>query len=121
VHDREGRLLLIRRGREPNRGRWSLPGGRVEPGETDEQALVRELAEETALVVNAGPLCGQVRIGRYDIYDYWCTIRTGYVQSGDDAIAVAWVNYANFVTLAAQHELTPSLAETLRRWHALPR
>ena len=51
---RDGALLLIRRGHAPSRGRWSLPGGRVEPGETAEQALVREVAEETGLVVEVG-------------------------------------------------------------------
>src|SRR5690606_17890353 len=60
VFDEAGRLLLIRRGRPPGEGLWSLPGGRVEPGETDAEALRRELLEETGLRVRVGRLAGGV-------------------------------------------------------------
>ncbi len=53
ITDPAGRLLLIKRGHEPEAGRWSVPGGRIEPGESDEQALVREVREETGLTVTA--------------------------------------------------------------------
>ena len=55
-----GRLLLVKRGREPARGTWSVPGGRVEAGETDEQATAREVLEETGLRVVVGELVGTV-------------------------------------------------------------
>ncbi|MGH3202102.1 MAG: NUDIX hydrolase [Streptosporangiaceae bacterium] len=61
IKDDRGRLLLIKRGHEPGAGLWSIPGGRIEPGETDAEALVREMREETGLVVQAGPLVGRVR------------------------------------------------------------
>src|ERR1700721_2907530 len=65
VTDGHGRLLLIQRGHEPGKGLWSLPGGRVEPGETDAEGLVREMEEETGLTVEPGRLIGQVdRPGR---------------------------------------------------------
>ena len=64
VHDRVGRLLLIQRGREPGRGLWSLPGGRVEPGESEHEAIEREMAEETGLRVRVVRLVGRVQIGR---------------------------------------------------------
>jgi len=60
IKDEAGRLLLIQRGHEPETGRWSLPGGRVEPGETDEQAVARETREETGLQVTCGALVGSV-------------------------------------------------------------
>ncbi|MBA2553039.1 MAG: NUDIX domain-containing protein, partial [Geodermatophilaceae bacterium] len=50
VYDEAGRLLLIRRGQPPHAGSWSLPGGRIEAGETPRQAVVREAAEETGLI-----------------------------------------------------------------------
>lgn len=72
-------ILLIRRGHEPEAGRWSLPGGRIEAGETDEQALVREVREETGLEVAPGPLIGAVDRARQDgrvlvIRDYAATV-----------------------------------------------
>src|SRR5580658_10947123 len=60
IRDDAGRLLLIKRGHEPGAGLWSLPGGRIEPGETDAEALVREMAEETGLQVEPGRLIGRV-------------------------------------------------------------
>src|SRR5260370_2884864 len=61
IKDDAGRLLLINRGHQPGQGLWSVPGARVQAGETDEEALVREVREETGLVVTTGPLVGSVR------------------------------------------------------------
>ena len=58
VHDDEGRLLVVRRRNEPGAGRWSVPGGRVEPGESDLTAVRREVLEETGLHVTVGLLRG---------------------------------------------------------------
>ena len=60
VHDDDGRLLVVRRGREPGRGLWSVPGGRVEPGESDTVAVEREVLEETGLHVTVGIRVGTV-------------------------------------------------------------
>src|SRR3954469_13983254 len=89
VHDAGGRLLVSRRGHPPGEGLWSLPGGRVEAGESDAAAVAREVAEETGLRVDAGRLVGRVeRPGAsgvtYDIYDYAATVTGGTLVAGDD-------------------------------------
>lgn len=114
---RDGTLLLVRRGQAPSRGRWSLPGGRVEPGETSEQALVREVAEETGLVVEVGALVGEVtRPGVadviYRIRDFRATPIGGELDAGDDARAVAWVP----ISEVASYPLSAGLLSALRGW-----
>ena len=117
AHDSRGRLLVIQRGHDPGRGLWSLPGGRVEPGETDAQALVREMREETGLEVRPIRLAGTVVRGRYEIHDYICEVTEGDLRPGDDAADARWVDAAALDALA----LTAGLAETLRDWDSLPR
>ncbi|HJQ46265.1 MAG TPA: NUDIX domain-containing protein [Amycolatopsis sp.] len=117
AHDSQGRLLVIQRGHDPGRGLWSLPGGRVEPGETDEKALIRELYEETGLAVEPVRLAGAVVRGRYEIHDYVCEVTGGTLRAGDDAADARWVDADAFSALA----LTEGLAETLRDWNSLPR
>lgn len=91
-----GRLLLVRRGRSPAKGAWSVPGGRVEPGETMAEAVEREIREETALSVTCGRFIGWVeRIGpghHFVIMDFSARLneRTE-ARAGDDADDVAWV------------------------------
>jgi 8-oxo-dGTP diphosphatase len=119
--DHQGRLLLIRRVNDPGSGQWSLPGGRVEPGETDEQAVIRELREETGLDVIPGTLVGTVTRGRYEIYDYACTITGGNLTAGDDASDARWSDAADLSALEAAGALLDLLYVTLRDWKALPR
>ena len=96
VTDGQGRLLMIKRGHEPGAGLWSIPGGRIEPGETDAEALVREMFEETGLAVEVGRLIGRVqRPGPngtvIDIRDYAATVTGGTLRPGDDAADARWV------------------------------
>ncbi len=120
VKDGQGRLLLIRRGHEPGAGLWSLPGGRVEPGETDAEALVREMREETGLVVRAGRLLGSLRRPAgdgdvLDIRDYAATITGGTLNPGDDAADARWVDARDFGSLP----VTEGLTEILASWGVL--
>jgi 8-oxo-dGTP diphosphatase len=92
----DDRLLLIRRGRGPAQGYWSIPGGRVEWGETLAEAVVREVAEETGLMSACAELIGWVE--RIDdayhqvILDYWVIpLDEADPVAGDDAAEVAWV------------------------------
>ncbi|MDN5931257.1 MAG: NUDIX domain-containing protein [Pseudonocardia sp.] len=116
AYDSAGRLLLIRRGNEPGRGLWSVPGGRVEAGEDDAAALVREMAEETGLAVSPGRLIGRVTRGPYLIADYACTVLGGELRAGDDALDARWCSAADLATLP----LVDGLVETLAGWGALP-
>jgi ADP-ribose pyrophosphatase YjhB (NUDIX family) len=125
VFDRLGRLLLVERANEPNRGRWSLPGGRVEPGESSGDAVLREVAEETGLTVTIVRLCGVVsRPGgavSYEISDYECAVSAGEAAAASDAAALRWVDRAELTELEASSALTPGLVDALRAWSALPR
>jgi ADP-ribose pyrophosphatase YjhB (NUDIX family) len=96
----EGRVVLIQRGKEPLRGRWVIPGGTVELGETLEDAVVREVLEETGLTVRPlGIVLVFDRILRdesgvryhYVIIDYRCEYLAGELRAGTDAAAAAWV------------------------------
>lgn len=137
IKDEQGRLLLIKRGHEPGAGLWSLPGGRIEPGETDAEALVREMREETGLEVQAGPLLGSVRrpaqdgpaaAGQegpaaaggqespvLDIRDYAATVTGGTLAPGDDAADARWVAVSELPWMP----ITEGLVEALTSWGVL--
>jgi 8-oxo-dGTP diphosphatase len=122
VHDAAGRLLLIRRAKEPGRGRWSLPGGRCEPGEEPAAAAVRETWEETGLVVRAAALVGRVELpapsgDTYVVDDVACTVTGGELRAGDDAADARWVTAAELAGLP----MTDGLLTTLTEWDVLPR
>jgi mutator protein MutT len=120
IRDEEGRLLLVRRARPPAAGTWSLPGGRVEPGEDDAAAVAREVREETGLDVVVGGLVGTVErsVGAdivYVINDYACQVVGGTLRAGDDAREVRWCTPAEVRALPT----SPQLVETLETWSVL--
>jgi 8-oxo-dGTP diphosphatase len=117
ITDASGRLLLIKRGHEPEAGRWSLPGGRIEPGESDQQALVREVREETGLEVSPGRLVGSVERpwpggGVLVIRDYAAAVTGGELAAGDDAADARWAGPGDIAGLL----LTTGLEEALYGW-----
>jgi len=122
VHDDRGRLLLVRRRHDPAAGRWSIPGGRVEAGETDAEAVRREVREETGLDVLVGMRVGTVqRPGPrgvvYDIRDYACAVEGGRLRAGDDAAQVRWVSRRELLSVDA----VDGLVDALGLWGMLPR
>jgi len=113
ARDPGGRLLLVRRGNPPAQGAWSLPGGRVEAGETLAVAVARELREETGLTARIGEVAGVVeRIGEgyhYVIVDLWAELDGAEPVAGDDAVAARLVDQAELPRL----DLSPGLSEFL--------
>jgi len=134
----EARTLLIRRGSAPLKGEWSIPGGLLELGETLEQGVVRELAEETGLEVrvielievferifpappNADGTPGDPARPQYHfvILDYLCEIRGGTIAAASDALEFAWVREEELVkfdlTLAVRRVLRKAFARVRER------
>lgn len=108
-------LLLVRRGRGAGAGRWSVPGGRVERGETLAEAVVREVAEETGLAVVCGEQLGWVeRISdehHFVILDFLAVVTDPDVEpvAGDDAAEAVWIPLHQVTEL----DLVEGLAEFL--------
>lgn len=98
------RVLLVRRGNEPMRGEWSLPGGKLEVGETLREGVAREVREETGLAVKPERIIEVVdRIVReesgvvryhYVLVDFLCSLDGGKLAAGSDAQDVLWVSRA---------------------------
>jgi 8-oxo-dGTP diphosphatase len=103
-------VLLVRRGGEPLAGQWSLPGGRLELGETVQQAIVREVREETSLDVEPLRLLGVYDLidrdttgairYHYVLVDWICTVSGGELRAGDDAAEVCWARRGDLAQYA---------------------
>jgi 8-oxo-dGTP diphosphatase len=126
ILDDAGRLLLIRRGRPPGVGLWSVPGGKCESGEDAEAACVREAREETGLEVAVLRHAGRVErpgLGGdvFVIDDFVCAVRGGAVSAGDDAADARWFTIPDAVALERAGGVVDGLLEALRGWALIPR
>ncbi len=122
---RDNRVLLVRRGREPLKGQWSIPGGLIDVGETLREAVIREVKEETGLDVEPVELIelldrihreeGRVRY-HYVIADYLCRVTGGILAAASDADAVRWVERAEWNSLGSvDQDLSPGTPERVLR------
>jgi ADP-ribose pyrophosphatase YjhB (NUDIX family) len=125
VFDDLHRILLIRRGREPGRGLWSIPGGKCLPDEPSEACCVRETLEECGLPVRPVRFAGRVQRtapdgGLFVIDDYLCELVSpstwSSVRAGDDADEAGWFGLASLSDLP----LVEGLVEALTDWDLLP-
>jgi 8-oxo-dGTP diphosphatase len=110
------KVLLVRRGQEPLKGEWSLPGGALELGETLQQGVVREVLEETGLIVVPGGIIEildriiqdeasqRVRY-HYVLIDFVCQVTGGTLCSASDAEDVRWVEHGQ---LRTGYQLAPA-------------
>lgn len=117
----DGAVLLVRRGKPPFEGSWSLPGGGVNRGERLAEALRREVLEETGLEIEVGGLAGIFESFdpegsyHYVILDYFATVSGGRLAAGDDATDARWVPLEEIGRL----ETTPRLLQALRDFGVL--
>ncbi|MBM7369456.1 NUDIX hydrolase [Gordonia hydrophobica] len=96
VVDDAGRILMVKRGHDPEKGRWSVPGGHVEVGETLREAAAREVFEETGFEVAVGDELWCVTVpydgsDTFEIHDFSATVIGGSLRAGDDADDARWV------------------------------
>jgi len=123
----DGVVLLVRRRYEPLAGQWSLPGGRLELGETLEVGLAREMLEETGLDVEVGPVIEvfdrilhdqdhHIRF-HYVLIDYLCRPLGGTLQAGSDVSEVAFAAPADLPA----YQLTAKATAVIERGFELAR
>ncbi|MEM3578958.1 MAG: NUDIX hydrolase [Candidatus Bathyarchaeia archaeon] len=116
-----GKILLEKRKGEPGKGKWSVPGGLVELGETVEEAVVREVKEETGLDVAEPELIdvvdnivrdenGEIK-WHFVILDYYVKVKGGELQAADDAEEICWVPFGE----AEKYDLTKTFRSFLQR------
>jgi ADP-ribose pyrophosphatase YjhB (NUDIX family) len=119
------RVLLVKRGGQPSAGKWSLPGGLVDLGETTLEAIAREVAEECGLRIRIAGLAGIVdRVVRddagrvryhYVLVDYLAYPEPGTAVAGSDAADVQWID----VDAVERLDITDGLVDMIRRAQAL--
>ncbi|MCR8897781.1 NUDIX hydrolase [Gordonia sp. GONU] len=114
--DDEGRVLLIKRRNPPQAGKWTVPGGKVEPGESIEAAVVREMLEETGFHIDVGELLWTVDIPGpddvvFEVHDFSARIVSGTLCAGDDAADAGWFTARDLTDLPLTRGLLAHLRE----------
>ena len=118
---REGRLLLVKRGVEPFRGWWDIPGGFLQPGEHPAEGAAREVLEETGLRVAIGDLVGTYvdeygEGGKYTLTMYYMAgVVDGEARAGDDAVAIEWFSLGELPEKVAFANCRQAIADLRRR------
>ncbi len=117
----QDRVLVIERGTPPGEGLWSLPGGKLEAGESLSQAVAREVSEETGLVVEVGPLaCVVERMGdgyHFVILDYLARWIGGTLAAASDVRDARWVTAEELAALPYTEGLLDVVARArAQRW-----
>ena len=120
----EGHVLLVRRAGRPSWGKWSLPGGLVELGETTAEAVCREIAEECSCEIRLVGICGVIdRIVRdaegriryhYVLVDYLAYTESGEITAGSDAGEASWVPIDRVDELDVTEGLTDMIKRALK-------
>lgn len=109
----KGRLLLIKRGNEPGKGLWAVPGGKVRIGETLKAAARREASEETGLDVDVGEVAWvgeHITDTRHIVLiDFYATAAGGYLAASDDADEAEWVE----LDMVDSYPLTPTMHDLI--------
>ena len=122
---RDGHILMIKRGVEPSLGKWSVPGGRLEIGETMEEGLRREVLEETGLDVEVGTLAGVSDLivkkddelwFHYVVLDFFAQVRSGEAVAASDVVDCRWIRLDEL----DHYDVTLSLLGTLRKNGLIP-
>lgn len=124
-------VLLVKRGRPPAEGLWSVPGGKVEWGESLKRAVEREALEETGLTVEAEEVAGVTEIllpqdqsppqYHYVLVDYFCRVISGSPEPGDDAAGLRWQRLDRLSELPTTDGLSAKLTSWIAKRNAEPR
>lgn len=112
---RGDQVLLIQRGTAPRKGEWSIPGGRIETGETEAQAAIRELSEETSvnadLLTKITALDADFEGFHYRLHDYLARWTSGDPKAGDDADKARFVPMSEIEALGMWPETVRVIRE----------